>query len=238
MLPALNLPGPPVKRPRQKPPPCREELAYVDGEVLNVASDRRVQGSSSRFFPHAFGSLLDEPFPSTWAHLNAIISDLNTPPSWSVVLHELYAGRAPRFAPPAPVAGRAFVKANNNDSKAQYYLTTTTKEEEVVHIQTEGLLWHDEDACATEGDLAYTNGFLWTNASPNWTWKSTTEEGRLSRCRITLPAQTQVVIDRSPVFGGSPCQFDDSRTSVFPDVLLPPGADCSLEPGNSGQALA
>jgi hypothetical protein len=44
------------------------------------------------------------------------------------------------------------------------------------------------------------------------------------RCRIDLPAGTQVIIDRSPVGGGYDCDLDESgRRSRFQDVLLLPG---------------
>lgn len=95
----------------------------------------------------------------------------------------------------------------------------------VTHIISDGQFWDfmEKDYMIKEGMVVYTNGFLWCNTSPNWTWKGGRGAKRLIRCRIELPENTQIVVDRSPVHGGTECQFDDKRTSVFPDVLLSPG---------------
>jgi hypothetical protein len=71
------------------------------------------------------------------------------------------------------------------------------------------------------GDVCYTNGFVWTNPEKHWAWKSGNGEINM-RVRIEIPVGTQVVIDRAPVYGGSDCQFDEKRSSLFPDVLLGP----------------
>ena len=65
---------------------------------------------------------------------------------------------------------------------------------------------------------------LWCNTSPNWQWKTSGDTA--IRCRIHLPAGTQVIVDRSPVFGSlNKCEFGDpeGRRSEFPDILLLPG---------------
>jgi hypothetical protein len=143
---------------------------------------------------------------------------------------------------------------SGNRWKRQYYTHTLSKDAEVVHIvRGSSSFWYrldsiDKDKTAQKGDdsdddddyniikpedigrSVYTDGLLWTNTSPNWTWKTPR-----MRCVITIPKGTQVIVDRSPV-NSERCDFDKStvadesdqehkrRTvSFFPDVLLLPG---------------
>lgn len=72
--------------------------------------------------------------------------------------------------------------------------------------------------------MLFTNGCIWTNTDPEWRWEGKGVEdswGQTFRCRIKVPAGRTVVMDMSPVREGL-CQFDEGRTSFFPDVVLLP----------------
>lgn len=227
MLPSLSqLPLDAGKRRRRPFPRCPDELFYKDGEIINSDSVCRVQGGSSSFNRDALDIIpLAPPFPSSWKELIPIIGHMKTDTSLEKVLTELYRNNG--FDANQPVKSyddKAFKHAYGNKHRSQYYLQTVTKPTIVTHIIRDGRYWGilENDKRLQKGELAYTRGFLWCNTSPNWTWKSDTDDTML-RCRIELPEDTQVVVDRSPVYGGSHCQFDEHRTSLFPDVLLPPG---------------
>lgn len=226
MLPSLSqLPIRAPKRPRRPLLPCPDELIYKDGEIINSDRYNRVQGGSSRFDRKALDIIpLAPPFPSSWTELIPIIGHARTSTSLENVLTELY--RSDGMDTTDPIKSyddEAFKHTFSNKHQSQYYLQTVSKLTTVTHIINGGEFWRmKKDEQIQQGELAYTTGFLWCNTSPNWTWKSGTDDTMI-RCRIDLPESTQVVVDRSPVYGGSPCQFDDRRTSLFPDVLLPPG---------------
>jgi hypothetical protein len=140
------------------------------------------------------------------------------------VLSELYSTRS---APPnssEPRANEAFARRYDNESKPQYYLQTIERPTTLYHIQSDGVFWNpqwDETPDPTVGETVFTNGFVWTHPSYSWAWKN--EPGaRTIRVRIDVPAGTQVVVDRAPVFGGKRCQFDEGRESLVPDILLGP----------------
>jgi len=221
MLPSLHHLRTDGKRKRSLLP-CHGELRYEDGESLNRNRDQRVQGGSSKFSRYEqlpFGTTL-----TTTEQIRALSSRTQT--SWEVVMRELYSDRtSPPTTPSADQrADQAFVKRFDNQAKPQFYLLTVQREATLSHIQPDGVFWSpvpDTPPDPTVGDLCYTNGFVWTNANPRWAWKSEAGE-RIIRVRITIPAGTQVVIDRAPVYGGVPCQFDEQRESLFPDVLLGP----------------
>ena len=214
------------KRRRVPLPPCPDELFYKDGEIINSDRDRRVQGGSCSFNRDALDIIpLAPPFPSSWRELIPIIGHMQINTSLHKVLKELY--RNDEFDANQPLESyddEAFKHTYSNKHQSQYYLQTVTKPTTVTHIIRDGRFWDimEENKRLHKGELAYTRGFLWCNTSPNWTWRSGTD-GTTMRCRIELPENTQIVVDRSPVFGGSSCQFDEHRTSLFPDVLLPPG---------------
>ena len=140
----------------------------------------------------------------------------------------------------------AFVRVYDNKLRSQYYLQTINANggdaadaadaadpttATVTHIAHNRFWSHGEERGEERGEelekgvVAYSRGFLWCNASPNWTWDNRPHTTRnVIRCQIQLPEGTQVVVDRSPVYGtdSMTCQFDRERTSRFPDVLLPP----------------
>ena len=226
MLPALTLSmNPPPKRARvldDELPPCPGEIRYKDGEVLNVG-DKRVTGSSSRFSSDAeHCSTLSTPVPSTWADMVHLLGTDNM----QRVLLQLYASgdgsmQNTQFDTDE---GGAYRLAYNNAFQSQYYLLTIEVPVTVTHIVSDGAFWGRRTDVNTKigpGVCAYTNGFLWCNTSPNWAWKASGD--KCLRCRIELPAGTQVVVDRSPTDDTNECEFDEQRYSIFPDVLLPPG---------------
>lgn len=223
------------KRPKRRPLPCPPELRYEDGEILNVDRDNRKRGSSSSFRSSPLDIIpLDSPFPQSWEDLQRINSALLVNTSMEVVLKELY--RTDEFpeTPRPPKSYGKVLRSFGNVHKPQYYTHTLRKPATVVHIITSGNFWDDSDAYNWDPDMskirtshagrvAYTTGILWCNANPNWTWNSGGDD-TIIRCRIDLPAGTQVIIDRSPVYGGTECEFDDEGgRSFFPDVLLLPG---------------
>ena len=122
----------------------------------------------------------------------------------------------------------AIERTSGNYHQSQYYLQTVTKTAVVSHIVSNHF-WFilETNRTLKDGARAYTAGFLWTNTNPNWTWSGIGGMGgssrRKMRCRVDVPPGTQLVVDRSPVYPNTKCQFDEDRTSVFPDVLLPPG---------------
>ena len=183
---------------------------------------------------------------STWSEVAAIKNGKRTPRNWSDVLRELYSPYASNSDASLEVArkreGLAYEVAQNNDLKRQYYLHRTKKmEPAVIHIITTGEFWENEweeeevdytppkdsNYGLAVGKRAYTNGFVWCSTYPNWDWKTNASEKTI-RCRIEIPANTQVVVDRSPSVNND-CEFKDGEMkSLFPDVLLPPGEFCII----------
>ena len=223
------------KRPRRRPLPCPPELRYEEGEILNVDRDSRNTGGSSRFRSSPLEVIpLDPPFPQSWNDLQRINSALLVNTSMEAVLRELYRTDGFPEAPRPPVPSGKILKTSGNVHKPQYYTQTLKTPATVVHIVTSGEFWDTSDVPDWKSDMdklrtshagrvAYTTGILWCNSSPDWTWKSSASD-TIIRCRIDLPAGTQVIIDRSPVYGGFDCEFDDEgNRSRFPDVLLLPG---------------
>ena len=218
--------------------PCPQELYYANNEMLNMNSDDRVQGSSSHFFPKPLEILpLSNPLynhnhPASHEVLDKFKASDKTPASTDNVLKELY--RSDGFAyedTSQSYSDLAFRRTFNNTHLPQYYLKTTTAETTTVTHMAHDRFWgrrelqdRKADAPINLGAPAYTHGFVWCNTYPNWTYNPRGKLKLLIRCRIYLPKGTQVVVDRSPVYGdsGPECQFDDDRTSLFPDVLLPP----------------
>jgi len=227
MLPSLN--NLPIDGKRKRAlQPCLDELRYEDGETVNRDRDRRVQGGSSKFTRVTDRQPDEElPFGSSLTTREQIVKlSSRTQTSWETVLGELYSDRtAPTTTPSqAQRADRAFVERFDNQAKPQFYLLTVEREAMLSHIQPDGVFWSlmwDETPDPAVGDVCYTNGFVWTNTNPRWAWKNG-DGSRTIRVRIEIPAGTQVVVDRAPVYGGSPCQLDEHRESLFPDVLLGP----------------
>jgi len=215
----------------QRWPPCPEQLRYEDGEKIGDNSDARVQGSSSAFYRTWFkisGRAEDSFGVSGTRHNADVLRSLSHGGEVVKVLDELY--RVGGFTSDDEDEGsrtethEAFVRVFNNNLRPQYYLWTIGTEDMVTHV-THNLFWmrSEKNQDIVSGEHAYSRGFLWCNTSPNWMWNRSTISKRIIRCRIDLPIGTQVIIDRSPVFGGEECQFDQNeRISRFPDVLLPP----------------
>jgi hypothetical protein len=223
MLPSLHNLWTDGKRKRELLP-CHDELRYEDGELVNRNRDRRVQGRSASFSLDA----RDLPFGTSLTTIEQILAlSRRTQTSWENVLQELYSDRT---APPTTPSkeqreDEAFVRRYDNLAKPQYYLLTVQRETTLYHIKPDGDFWDLGMSVALPvpavGDVCYTNGFVWTNPEKHWAWKSGNGEINM-RVRIEIPVGTQVVIDRAPVYGGSDCQFDEKRSSLFPDVLLGP----------------
>ena len=233
------------KRRRVPPPACDKELRYKDGEAVNVDSNARVQGGSAKFARAVadeipIGPIGKSEIPTTAEQIRRLRPF--TQPSWETVLDELYSNRQSSTTPTKSPDeeeqqrqrsdNRAFVRRSGNQERPQFYLLTVSEEATLAHIQPDGDFWNlveDNRADPVVGDVCFTDGFLWTNPSPRWAWKSDDNSDRLIRVRVDIPAHTQVVIDRAPVYGGSPCQFDPKRESLFPDVLLGPAEFCVTE---------
>ena len=208
--------------------PCHDELRYEDGETVNRDHNQRVQGGSSKFTRVTDCEPRKElPFGTslmTREQVAALSSRTQT--SWETVLGELYSDRAspPTTPSAAQREAEAFVRRFDNQVKPQFYLRTVERAAILSHIQPDGVFWSamwDETPDPVVGDVCYTNGFVWTNPNPRWAWKNRADS-RIIRVRIEIPAGTQVIVDRSPVYGGLPCEFDEYRESLFPDVLLGP----------------
>lgn len=216
------------KKPRvpRKLLPCPEVLRYDDGEILNMADDMRISAGDAHFSRSALDIVpLVPPFPTSYKELIPIMGSLDLS-IMDGVINELY--RQDGFDEsnaPTSRAQEAFRQTTGNRHRRQYYLKTLTKADTVSHIIRDGEFFSDreEDNNLKVGMDVYSYGFVWCNTNPNWTWK-TEDEGKAMRCRIHLPAGTQVIMDRSPVYAGyNTCQFDTQRESLFPDVVLPPG---------------
>ena len=212
--------GGPLKRQKMDDelPPCHDEFRYDDGEIVNLNSDRRVQGASSKFLRNAPFSL--ETALTTYDDMIALNPLVSC--NWETVLRELYSRKTAQ-PPEEPLEGEAFVQSSDNNANPQYYLKIIETATTLSHIQPDGRFWARGENNPTNpvvGDKCYTNGFLWTNPMPSWSWKNRMSN-RFVRVRVDIPAKTQVVIDRAPVFGSvMECQFDDHHISIIPDVLL------------------
>lgn len=216
---------PSSKRPRRARLPCPDELRYEDGEILNTDKSYRIQGSSSSFDRNKLNIIpLTPPFPASWEELLPIMSNFHVG-NVDKILYELY--RRDGFdasRKKTSSEGNAYERTTGNFHRQQYYLKTLTEPAAVSHIINDGEFFRfdEDDEHIVPQTTIYTHGFIWCNTSPNWMWKASDPHGKLMRCRILLPVGTQVVVDRSPVYDNE-CQFDEARTSIFPDVLLPPG---------------
>lgn len=221
------------KKQRYVRPDCPKELRYRDGEILNVSRSNRVSGSSSSFYKEIPYDPGEDGIPETVKEAIDLVTRLPLNQTAIAVLNELY--RKPRESGDIPEAPRyendAVREVENNNYQPQYYLKTLETATTVVHIIKDGGFWSYaakkvSGPIPNEKDVAFTGGFVWTNTSPQWSWKSDDvfQGNRLIRCRIHLNAGTQVLVDRSPVYGGVDCKFDsEGQVSRFPDVLLPPG---------------
>ena len=218
--------------------PCPPELRYKDGEILNVDSDDRIRGGSSEFRSTPLPIIpLDGKGPSTQEELTDFMGAFGVKTEVQKVLYELYRKVGPinEELLPIPKPLKAYASSyEGNKYKAQYYTQTLNADATVVHVVSGEEFWNEAQSgdrygpgklrTCHKGKLAYTTGMLWCNTSPNWQWK--TRGDTAIRCRIHLPAGTQVIVDRSPVFGRvNYCEFGDpeGRKSQFPDVLLLPG---------------
>jgi len=225
---------------------CPGELSFKDGEVLNTYRDaRRVQGADARFRRNPLVGLHDAS-PQNKQEVMALAALPKVDVSFNNVVEELYATdeltdeqRLLRKAELAQLQrdDEAFIPGLRSDVIPQYYLQETTEAHQVVHIVEDGIFWDryenlgygnyvdvsKKDAfTVSQGDRVYTNSILWTNPSATWTWKNSSEK-RALRCKINIPTQTQVIVDRSPVYGGTDCErAEDGRISKIPDILLAP----------------
>lgn len=216
--------------------PCTEGLKYDENEVILLNDNgRKLSGSSSRFKKTKSDIIpLEAPFPSSRDDYFKISFDgwLDVDLSFQSVIQELYGKPTSAPDPKTPVEkreGQAFRTTRDHNYQPQYYLQNVTQEVKVIHFITDGKFWDtgrlsDEKNLNKfdEGDLAYTHGFVWCNTNPKWSWGGNNPS--VVRCTIILPKHTQVVVDRGPTSGlGNMCQFDENNTSLYPDVLLPPG---------------
>lgn len=214
------MPLQPCKRPKLALLNCPEELHYEENEIINVSRDERQRGASCNFDKECI-------YEEGYTDIKAISMHIKTSVNFQMVLNELNR--------PAVVQekrskifelreGQAFRRTSGNSHQSQYYLKTTEAPYTVTHINSGDRFWGmDEPSEIEQGTTVYTNGFLWCNTSPNWMWTSRYEGTTLIRCRIEVPVGTQVVVDRSPANINNMCKVDEERTSIFPDVLLPPG---------------
>ena len=204
-LPLIPLPRP---TPSEKDP-CPPELRYEVNELVNVTRRNRVQGHSARF--------TKEPLLEEEKRL-ALSDSLNFQ-----VVEQLYKKEKEDVAKEGP---------DNEDIRRgyvtpQYRLHTLKSEATLLHVTgafgEEALSEGEEGYEIPEvGDIAYTNGFIWTSTNPRWIWRG--NGGQYTRCRIDVPAGTQVIVDRAPVSGSlNSCQADNGKISYFPDVLLSAG---------------
>lgn len=211
---------------RESGPPCHEELRYADGETINNKEGRdRVQGGSASFAKNPIPGM---PLGRQLMTRDDILQiDSFTDISVDHVLAELYS--EPRVASnPASkpyLEYDAFMEAEDNSIKPQYYLHDIQKRTTLVHVQNDGIFWRNMDRGETNmmpeiEERGFTNGFVWTNPSRAWAWKSDSED-RFIRIKINVDPGTQVLIDRAPVYKRK-CRMDDERDSIYPDVLLGP----------------
>jgi hypothetical protein len=206
-------------------PPCHHEFRYEDGETVNEDPYDRVMGGSAKFTRMVEDALPLGTSLTTSEQIRALSHFTQT--SWDTVLRELYSDRAVPLTTPSneQLEDEAFVTRHDNHAKPQFYLKTTGQSTTLSHIQPDGAFWgrgmRDSRSDPTIDDMCYTNGFIWTNPNPQWAWRSANSV-RVIRVRVDIPAGTQVVMDRAPVYGGRECQFDEHRVSRFPDVLLGP----------------
>ena len=218
--------------------PCPPELRYKDGEILNVDSDARIRGASSEFRSTPLPIIpLDGKGPSTQDELIKFVSASGVKNEVWNVLRELYrkVGPVTEQSLPVPEPGKAYASSYDGNKyrkyRTQYYTQTLNADATVVHMVSGGEFWNEAQSgdphgpgklrTCHKGRPAYTTGMLWCNTSPNWQWKTSGDTA--IRCRIHLPAGTQVIVDRSPVFGSVNYCDPEGRKSQFPDVLLLPG---------------
>ena len=233
MLPALFLDGEEAKKKQRKDASdddpkfraCPGELRYEDGDRVIVDKWGRKQGSSvsfSRTQPVVFPAA-----PKTWEEVAKYwsgLSDLHY--NFQKVVENAY-----RL--PTPAEERKDPRGRPNEAivrkrayNPQYRARVLQKEATLVHIinsDTFGADWYtfDDIEVPEKNEVLYTNGCIWTNTDPEWRWEGTVGEDHCFRCRIKVPAERTVVMDMSPVREGL-CQFDEGRTSFFPDVILLP----------------
>jgi hypothetical protein len=205
--------------------PCPNELKYEQDEYLNLSRNCRVQGGSS-IFRREHNTEIDLDQEQSEAELKRL-SGLVTLSMQSQVISELYRTQGFETTNPEPSSvtpNLAYQKVFDNKIQRQYYLQRVEQETTLTHIILSGSFWNmeDDNQSIDTRTCAYTTGFVWCNTSPNWIWKKSDGNEPLIRCRIVIPSNTQVVVDRSPVLANK-CQFDKDSTSLFPDVLLPPG---------------
>lgn len=228
--------------------PCPPALAYEDNEVLNVdRNQQRVQGADALFRRNELKGLID-PLPETKNEVFQRAAMQEVDVSFSKVVEELYAvdernetERSKRIQELKSKQhdDEAFLRGRRSDVVPQYRLKEISEPQRVIHIVEGGVFWDedekvfDKDYVTPEetdlltvqmGNIAFTHSMLWCNPSPFWAWKNTSGGKRALRCKINIPAGTQVIIDRSPVFGGTDCDpnGEPKRRSKLPDVLLAP----------------
>lgn len=208
--------------------PCHDELKFKQGEIVNVDRHHRVCGVDDGFtrLPASF----DIPYGEALTTREQVVEMYRTV-TMDLVLKELYSNREKSERLPVLKAEKdhAHLTTWDNGRRPQYGLMTVEKDTTLTHTLTGSSLWNmrlessrgKQIVYPEVGDFCYTDGVIWTNPAPGWGHKSDPYE-KFIRVRINIPAGTQVIIDRAPVYGGVPCRYDDDHTSVFPDVLLAP----------------
>ena len=200
-----------------------------------------MQGSSATFSNEQIRGIplgLECGVPTYRTQLHQFLSTVlnNTSDSFETVfreMYQLYVHKCDREVKLALLATaneeKAYVVGRRENVIPQYKLKTVTQSTRLVHIITSESFGHTKEGTEdvdfpSAGSKWYTNGMIWTNTNPQWEWSGRGQicsGERMFRCRIDVPADTQVVLDLSPVKRRE-CELVNGRTSVFPDVLLPP----------------
>lgn len=132
-----------------------------------------------------------------------------------------------------------------DSSKTRQFEVRVLETETVVTHILDYHFWRRDATLPVRGDEAWTRGWLYCNASPNWMYKAEGGNGDnepeiVIRCTVKLPAKSKVILDKAPFYSAH-CLTDSGKLSIFPDVIIPPAAFrvdtvthyCREEPGAS-----
>lgn len=252
-------PRPPRQRRSVEVADCAGELVYQVESQLGIGRER-VHGSSAHF-----ESKPERPIDEALRARKVLRPDdhaffarAEVHPSVGDVVRALAAAatgeedrrrecKRPRLEDRYESVEEGFVRVQK--ATPQYYAQELKTPATVVHMH-EGAPGSVGELVRPEASTLFTSGVLWTNASPNWTWlrgplvwppeRMTLATKKkhcmwIIRCRVDLPAGTQVVVDRHPIklvknswFPRDACVLErtadgTARVAPFPDVLLLPG---------------
>lgn len=226
------------KRTKRSKLPCEPELVYGKDEYVNIDSDSRIQGHSSYFRRQPIPDLRLIPVEKqevvSQQEVKQFVSSSKADGNVQKVIEELY--RTEGFDPSSAIRDDqyyVFTETFSNAHGNQYKILTLKTPTVVTHVINGGHFWNMSPGDPLHGPVkglqidniqagmnAYTAGFLWANTYPNWTWKGGGTK-IIARCKIQLPAGSQVLLDYAPVFDED-CQTPEENLSMFPDVLIPP----------------